>query len=266
MDDKLDIARAQLMESLVAVADTMRTAAQAADVFSKLLKEYSPDLHDDHTKGKRKAASSPEEDDGHKKRKRNTKPKDPNAPKRPASSYILFQNEVRKSLKKQNPELNNAELLALIAEQWKTMPDEQKEASPTYNQAMRDAKALYSEEKKAYDNRTPEEVEAANAAAAAALALKKANAKPRGPKPAAATAEIKARPPPPPQEVSPSSESSEDEDSDEEEPAPKPKSKKAESDTSSSDEEEEEEEPAPKKRRGASVQPPASKSKKNSKA
>ena len=41
----------------------------------------------------------------------------------------------------------------------------------TYHQAVREAKVQYSEEKKAYDNRSPEEVEAANAAAAAALAV-----------------------------------------------------------------------------------------------
>ncbi|PPQ99794.1 hypothetical protein CVT26_009171 [Gymnopilus dilepis] len=265
MSDKLDIARTHFMDSLAAVAETMRNAAQAAESFSSLLKEYSP-AHDDHVKGKRKAAFSPEDGDGTKKRKRNTKPKDPNAPKRPASSYILFQNEVRKQLKKDNPDLTNAELLALIAEQWKQMPDEQKEASRTYHQAVREAKVQYSEEKKAYDNRSPEEVEAANAAAAAALALKKANAKPRGPKPAAAATEIKARPPPPPQEASPSSESSEAEDSDDEEPARKPKQPESDTSSDSEEEEEEEPEPAPKKRRGASVQPPASKSKKNSKA
>lgn len=83
----------------------------------------------DGAKGKRKAAFSPEDTDGPKKRKRNTKPKDPNAPKRPASSYILFQNEVRKELKEQHPNLDNAGLLSLIAEQWKNMPEEQKEAS-----------------------------------------------------------------------------------------------------------------------------------------
>jgi len=37
---------------------------------------------------------------------------------------------------------------------------------------MKTAKAQYSEEKKAYDNRTPEEIEAANAAAAAALLVR----------------------------------------------------------------------------------------------
>ena len=81
------------------------------------------------TKGKRKAASSPEDGDASKKRKRATKPKDPNAPKRPASSYILFQNEVRKELKERHPDLTNADLLSLISEQWKSMSDEQKEAS-----------------------------------------------------------------------------------------------------------------------------------------
>ena len=48
----------------------------------------------------------------------------------------------------------------------------QKRAAQTYNQAMKMAKAQYSEEKKAYDNRTPEEIEAANAAAAAALLVR----------------------------------------------------------------------------------------------
>lgn len=41
----------------------------------------------------------------------------------------------------------------------------------TYNQAMKNAKAQYSEEKKAYDNRTPAEIDAANAAAAEAQAV-----------------------------------------------------------------------------------------------
>ena len=42
----------------------------------------------------------------------------------------------------------------------------------TYNQAMKTAKAQYSEDKKAYDNRTPEQVDAANAAAAAATSVR----------------------------------------------------------------------------------------------
>ena len=42
----------------------------------------------------------------------------------------------------------------------------------TYNQAMKTAKAQYSEDKKAYDSRTPEQVDAANAAVAAAVSVR----------------------------------------------------------------------------------------------
>ncbi|KIM45774.1 hypothetical protein M413DRAFT_292945 [Hebeloma cylindrosporum] len=271
MPSNFEIHRDQLAASLSAVAESMRNCAQLAETFAKVISDpaYSQEAADllhvaseESAKGKSKAAHPLEDGEGTKKRKRNTKPKDPNAPKRPASSYILFQNEVRKELKEQNPNLSNADLLGMISEQWKQMSDEQKE---TYNQAMKTAKAQYSEEKKAYDNRTPEEIEAANAAAAAALLLKKANAKPRGPKPAGAAAaannQTKARPPPTADQVSPDSASSDDDDSDEE---ASPPVKPAHGDSDSS--ETEEMEPAPKKRRGTSAQPKDHKSKKSSKA
>ncbi|KAF8169512.1 high mobility group box domain-containing protein [Pholiota molesta] len=263
-DSPFESHRAQLAASLAAVAESMRNCAQLADSFAKIVgdsaySQEAADLLHDTLKGKGRAHAT--DDDGPKKRKRNTKPKDPNAPKRPASSYILFQNEVRKELKEQNPNLSNSDLLGLISEQWKQMSDEQKE---TYNQAMKTAKAQYSAEKQAYDARTPEEIEAANAAAAAAQSLKKANAKPRGPKPAKDTAA--AAPPPKARaaEASPSPDSSEEEESEEEE-APQPRTKHAQADTESSEEEEEESERLTKKRRGPSVQP-KEKAKKSSKA
>ncbi|KAF9480835.1 HMG-box [Pholiota conissans] len=253
-ESAFEVHRAQLAASLAAVAESMRSCAQIAETFSKVVGDaaYSQEaaelLHGsvartDTLKGKGKAHANDE--DGPKKRKRNTKPKDPNAPKRPASSYILFQNEVRKELKEQHPELSNADLLGLISEQWKQMSEEQKE---TYNQAMKTAKAQYSAEKQAYDNRTPEEIEAANAAAAAAQSLKKANAKPRGPKPAKDTAAAVAPP-----KASPATDTSEEEDSEEEEThAP---TTKRDEDSDSSEEEEESSEPAAKKHRAGSARP-----------
>jgi len=136
---------------------------------------------------KRKASSALDEDEGPKKRKRNAKPKDPNAPKRPASAYILFQNEIRKELKERFPTLNNNELLVKISEMWKRMTDEEKAVSNPllvaclrdltrylqyYHKAVESAKERYSQDKKAYDNRTPEEVAAANAAIAEAAAVR----------------------------------------------------------------------------------------------
>jgi len=135
---------------------------------------------------KRKVPSALDEDEGPKKRKRNAKPKDPNAPRRPASAYILFQNEVRKELKERYPTLNNSELLVKISEMWKQMSDEEKAVSNLlsvaylrdltrylqfYHKAVESAKERYSQDKKAYDNRSPEEVAAANAAVAEAAAV-----------------------------------------------------------------------------------------------
>ncbi|KAH9483015.1 Non-histone chromosomal protein 6 [Psilocybe cubensis] len=243
--------------SLHAVADSLRSCAHIAEHFAKQLAdaEYSPELadfiNDESAKGKRRAQLSPEED-GVKKRKRNSKPKDPNAPKRPPSSYILFQNEVRKELKEQHPNLSNQDLLTLIADQWKNMSEEQKAASRVaYNKAMQTAKDQYTEEKKAYDNRTPQEIEAANAAAAAAASLKKA--KPRGPKPAAPPAPaVKARSPPAAHQMPPSSpDTSSEEESDEDESTAPILQRPPDSDSS---DDESEPEPVHKKRRAASPQ------------
>ncbi|KAF9458015.1 high mobility group box domain-containing protein, partial [Collybia nuda] len=93
---------------------------------------------------KRKAA----DEDGE-PAKRTRKPKDPNAPKRPASSYILYQNEIRKELREKHPGVTNSELLNIIARQWAEMSDADK---AVYNNAVASAKEQYSQEKKAYDS------------------------------------------------------------------------------------------------------------------
>lgn len=62
-----------------------------------------------------------------KKKKRERKLKDPNAPKGPASAYILFQNDIRAAYKKEHPEMTNKELLRLIGDQWKGLDEGKKE-------------------------------------------------------------------------------------------------------------------------------------------
>jgi hypothetical protein len=132
---------AQLAETFAKVVNDPAYSQEAADMLHGMLHNLFRAMHahasdrlhpvasEESAKGKSKAAHLLEDGEGTKKRKRNTKPKDPNAPKRPASSYILFQNEVRKELKEQHPNLSNADLLGMISEQWKHMSDEQKEAS-----------------------------------------------------------------------------------------------------------------------------------------
>ena len=60
------------------------------------------------------------------RKQRTTKPKDPNAPKRPPSAYILFQNDVRDGLRKSNPEMAYKDLLGVISQKWKDLPENQK--------------------------------------------------------------------------------------------------------------------------------------------
>lgn len=80
--------------------------------------------------GKRKAEVLEEvTKNGKKKRTVTKKKKDPNAPKRPPSSYLMFQNEIRKELKTQHPEIKHSELLTMISKQWAEMTDEQKAVS-----------------------------------------------------------------------------------------------------------------------------------------
>lgn len=56
----------------------------------------------------------------------NKKEKDPNAPKRPASAYIIFQNELRPKLRETYPDLPYKDLLTKISEEWKAVPEDKK--------------------------------------------------------------------------------------------------------------------------------------------
>ncbi|KAI0773695.1 high mobility group box domain-containing protein [Fomes fomentarius] len=82
--------------------------------------------------------------------KRKKKPKDPNAPKRPPSSYLLFQNDVRSELKAKNPGMPNNELLGAISKLWAEMPQEQKDA---YEARNRDAKEQWLKKKAVYEGK-----------------------------------------------------------------------------------------------------------------
>jgi hypothetical protein len=82
------------------------------------------------TATKRKAKDLEEDGEGKVKRKRQPrKARDPNEPRRPASAYILFQNDVRKELKSQHPTVSQSELLNMISKQWNEMTDDQKSVS-----------------------------------------------------------------------------------------------------------------------------------------
>ncbi|KAG6878342.1 hypothetical protein C0993_008100 [Termitomyces sp. T159_Od127] len=199
---KLGEQSAKLAASLTAVAESMKTAAALAESFAALVKDSSfsgastrvhahvlsliayPGAADGDKKSKKRKGTAAVDDDAE-PAKRKRKVKDPNAPKRPASSYIMFQNDIRKDLKEKNPHLNNVDLLALISQKWSEMSEEDK---AVYTKANASAKEQYSNEKKAYEARSPEEVAAANAALEAAIAAKKSKPRARVPKATAPSA------------------------------------------------------------------------------
>jgi adenine-specific DNA glycosylase len=60
------------------------------------------------------------------KPKKNKKVKDPKAPKRGLSAWIIFTNEQRPIFKENNPESSTTELTTLMSQEWKNMTDEDK--------------------------------------------------------------------------------------------------------------------------------------------
>lgn len=79
-------------------------------------------------KGQKFKEESEGEEGGKKKRKRvvEKKIKDPNAPKRPPSAYLLYQNEVRNTIKAQHPEMPYSEILGEISKGWSGLNEQQK--------------------------------------------------------------------------------------------------------------------------------------------
>ncbi|CAL5399327.1 unnamed protein product [Camellia sinensis] len=72
-----------------------------------------------------------------KKRQKKKKIVDPNKPKKPASSFLLFSKEARKNLLEERPGINKSILNALISVKWKELSEEDKQ---TWNEKAAGAK------------------------------------------------------------------------------------------------------------------------------
>lgn len=82
------------------------------------------------------------------KKKKEKKDCDPNKPKRPASSYILFSKEVRKSLQEERPGINTNSLNALISLKWKELSEEERQV---WNGKASEAMDAYKKEFEEYN-------------------------------------------------------------------------------------------------------------------
>jgi len=135
----------------------MRHCANVADQFGQMLTQtsfngnLSMSLGTVHAGSKRHGTEEEDIEGAPKKRRTTTrKAKDPDAPKRAASSYIFYQNDLRQELRKQHPELSSAEIMARVSKQWAEMTPEQK---APYERLQAEAKQKWETEKRAYEAR-----------------------------------------------------------------------------------------------------------------
>jgi hypothetical protein len=83
-----------------------------------------------------------------KKEKKTKAKKDKNAPKRAISAFFFYQKERRESLKKEQPQLDNKQLISKMSEEWNGMNDA---ARVPYSKLAEADKHRYEREKKEYE-------------------------------------------------------------------------------------------------------------------
>ncbi|CAO1629334.1 unnamed protein product [Sympodiomycopsis kandeliae] len=76
------------------------------------------------------------------------KARDPDAPKRPPSAYLLFQNEVRADMREKFPEMPYKEILGKVSEAWKNLSEEDRKI---YQDKTNDEMKRWSDEKNAHE-------------------------------------------------------------------------------------------------------------------
>ena len=90
-------------------------------------------------KGPPKTAEQQERADKKRKRADKLALKDPNAPKRPASAYLMYQNECREEVKKSMPkEAPYQDTLKKIGEMWKELDAPLKQVSPSVTERIQE--------------------------------------------------------------------------------------------------------------------------------
>jgi len=151
---QLERQKLTLIASLSSVAEQMRHCANVADHFAQMLTEasFNGNLSVPLYAGSKRHGAEDGDIGGTSKKRRTTskKAKDPDAPKRAASSYIFFQNDLRQELRKQHPDSTPAEIMTRVSKQWAEMTPEQK---APYERLQAEAKQRWEAEKRAYDER-----------------------------------------------------------------------------------------------------------------
>ncbi|KAK0231318.1 hypothetical protein IW262DRAFT_1343516 [Armillaria fumosa] len=146
---KLEHDRLQMIRGLEDLVKSMKHCVETSEAYLTSYKTaFSSDGQEEDVKpvkSKRKLSDTEEPTvDG--KRKRIIK-KDPNAPRRPASTYLLFQNEMRPATKQGHPNITPQELTGLLSKMWSEMSAAEKQTYVDQHDAL---SKKYGEEMIAY--------------------------------------------------------------------------------------------------------------------
>jgi len=76
-------------------------------------------------------------------KKKYKKTKDPNAPKHPMSAYLIYLNQTRAELFKENPTMTNSEMMAEAGKKWKSLDEESR--APFVEDAKKKSEDYYQE-------------------------------------------------------------------------------------------------------------------------
>ncbi|CAJ0629216.1 8347_t:CDS:2 [Entrophospora sp. SA101] len=82
-----------------------------------------------------------------KKRNRIKKPVDPNAPKKPASAFLLYQKDVQEQIRKEFPETKWNDVLRIISQRWQNLSNDEKKI---YETKFQQARQIFEAEYKTY--------------------------------------------------------------------------------------------------------------------
>eukprot|EP01156_Anaeramoeba_ignava_P021805 Anaeramoba_ignava/c19779_g2_i1.p1 GENE.c19779_g2_i1~~c19779_g2_i1.p1 ORF type:complete len:162 (+),score=75.13 c19779_g2_i1:65-550(+) len=67
----------------------------------------------------------------------------PSPPKKPLNAYFLFAQDCRPRIKEQNPEIKGSEITKMIGQEWKNLPQEQKDV---YKNKQQQLQEIYNKE------------------------------------------------------------------------------------------------------------------------
>ncbi|CAG8537783.1 16688_t:CDS:2, partial [Cetraspora pellucida] len=138
---QLNTKRDVLVNAYDQIAQALRFAAKACDEFQSLIpRDVGIVPGDGHMSGSGHSLH-------HSRKLKKSQIKDPNAPKRPNTAYILFSNEIRAETKADNPNANQKEIVTLIGQKWKALSREQKKV---YEDRYFADKERYDEELRVY--------------------------------------------------------------------------------------------------------------------